>query len=209
MGQISQNCSSSAGFPLASSPVQLHFLSDSLDMATTKRRHGRPASKPGHCSRHKRTIHSNEKEFNCDLCGKSLSRSDTLKRHRKIHLQTRQRGRPAGKPGQYQHGCGICFKTFQRRDHLARHKATVHSDKKNFKCDICGKRDSRLDNLRLHVKNVHQTDSKDEVSEGTDDNLLSSNSAQQPSDLGYDIAASGKRATGTEQSQASCTNLGV
>ncbi|KAI9768800.1 MAG: hypothetical protein M1840_004614 [Geoglossum simile] len=73
-------------------------------MTTTKRRHGRSAGKPGqyqhecdicrstfaraeHLSRHKRTVHSQEKRFRCDICGKSCSRSDNLRQHRKTHRQ--------------------------------------------------------------------------------------------------------------------------
>ncbi|KAH0542061.1 hypothetical protein FGG08_003526 [Glutinoglossum americanum] len=71
-------------------------------MATVKRRHGRSAGKPGqyqhecdichstfaraeHLSRHKRTVHSQEKKFQCDICGKTCSRSDNLRQHRKTH----------------------------------------------------------------------------------------------------------------------------
>jgi hypothetical protein len=71
-------------------------------MTTAKRRHGRSAGKPGqyqhecdicrstfaraeHLSRHKRTVHSQEKKFRCDICGKSCSRSDNLRQHRKTH----------------------------------------------------------------------------------------------------------------------------
>ena len=143
-----------------------------LDMVTTKRQRGRPASKPGqhqykcdicsssfsdasYCSRHKRTVHSNEKKFKCDICGKSSSRSDSLRQHRKLYQKTRQ----------YQ--CSICPLTFGRASHCSHHKQTVHSNEKKFKCDICGKSFSRSDNLQGHRKLHQKTPKSDDGSTRT------------------------------------------
>ena len=214
--------------PLTLKPSHCLQQFGTLDMVTTKRQRGRPASKPGqhqyncgicsspfsdasHYSRHKRTVHSNEKKFKCGICGKSYSRSDSLRKHRKLHQKTPKSDTDSHKP-QYQ--CGICPLTFGRASHCSRHKQTVHSNEKKFKCDICGKSFSRSDYLQGHRKLHHpksddgSTRTNSKVNWGSKwaefpnmqpidtemkGNELVSNNGQKPSDLGVvDPTAEGK-----------------
>ena len=55
---------------------------------------GQTLSKPSHLTRHKRSKHrghnSHRPDHHCEVCLKSFSRSDALKRHQAVHMTDRQ-----------------------------------------------------------------------------------------------------------------------
>ena len=119
--------------------------------------------KCGHCKatfdrafnlkRHVRTQHKKgDWDSVCDICGKTFSREDHMKAHRRSHF---------GGDGNIVNiqpqvlNCDKCHKTFKRNDNLRRHQLEQHEHgAETFQCDTCGKGFQRADHLKSHQK-VH------------------------------------------------------
>jgi KRAB domain-containing zinc finger protein len=84
------------------------------------------------------------KLYNCELCGKTFSRSEHLERHRKTH-----------NPSEKKFECTVCEKKFNRKDNLRSHMK-IHKDNRDDEdkhlCIYCGRAFSNSSNLIVHMR---------------------------------------------------------
>ncbi|WAR25448.1 ZFP26-like protein, partial [Mya arenaria] len=80
-----------------------------------------------------------KKSYPCNVCGKTLGRSQALKLHMKIHYQIRD----------YQ--CSMCSSTFVQKHHLLQHMRT-HTGEKPYQCHICLRSFAQSATLYSHMK---------------------------------------------------------
>ncbi|XP_076987658.1 uncharacterized protein LOC143659038 isoform X2 [Tamandua tetradactyla] len=86
-------------------------------------------------------IHTRQKSFQCEVCGKGFSKASNLQAHLRIHT------------GEKPYKCDLCDKNFIRNSSLKAHQR-VHTGQKPYKCEICGKGYRQSSNLRDHQR-VH------------------------------------------------------
>ena len=87
--------------------------------------------------RHKKTVHSKIKPFECTYCSKTFKTKPILKQHLLFHAGA-------------SFACEVCGKTYSDLANMRRHKL-VHVSKP-YICDVCKKVFSRKDNLSRHKK---------------------------------------------------------
>ncbi|XP_015915023.1 zinc finger protein PLAGL2 [Parasteatoda tepidariorum] len=89
-------------------------------------------------------IHSGDRPFQCNNCGRRFHRKDHLKNHLQVH-----------NPNKIQHSCNFCQKSYcsllSYRKHLALHAA----ESGDLECKLCGKaledREGILHHLKVHT----------------------------------------------------------
>lgn len=97
---------------------------------------GRAFSRSNTLITHKR-IHTGDRPFPCDLCGRAFRQLGNLTRHKLTHASI--------KP----HACPQCNKCFSRTSNLNTHMRT-HTNYKPFSCDFCGKGFHQKVDMKIH-----------------------------------------------------------
>ncbi|KAI8125257.1 hypothetical protein FF38_08646 [Lucilia cuprina] len=91
---------------------------------------------------HTISIHSTEKNHQCEFCGKAFSRKYSLVVHLRIHTSERN------------YKCEFCTKTFRASTYLQNHRK-IHTGEKPYECDVCSKRFRVSGDLRRHQR-IHE-----------------------------------------------------
>ncbi|XP_068156601.1 serendipity locus protein H-1 [Drosophila tropicalis] len=84
-----------------------------------------------------RKIHSDNKKYQCDICGQKFVQKINLTHHARIHSSE--------KP----YECPECQKRFQERSHLQRHQK-YHAQTRSYRCEKCGKMYKTERCLKVH-----------------------------------------------------------
>ncbi|XP_076061809.1 uncharacterized protein LOC143037451 [Oratosquilla oratoria] len=87
-------------------------------------------------------LHTESRQFICEMCGSSFHALGTLKDHHNfVHSDERN------------HVCATCSKSFKNKSSLRRHMR-IHSDKRPYECH-CGTGYKRLSHLKRHMAASH------------------------------------------------------
>lgn len=92
---------------------------------------------------HVKSVHSGERNFECQTCNRRFARKQNLRNHIRTHS--------GAKP----YKCNVCPSSFSNQANLIRHKKT-HSGVKAFACILCEKRFSDRSNLKRHISQIHR-----------------------------------------------------
>lgn len=88
-------------------------------------------------------IHTDIKNFICNICQKGFKNNKQLRNHKVIHKE---------KSEKLVHTCDICLRNFSDRRQVKLHKDTVHNKLKPFLCNFCGYKSSSKSSLKIHIR---------------------------------------------------------
>ncbi|XP_055711886.1 zinc finger protein ZFP2-like [Phlebotomus papatasi] len=101
-------------------------------------------------TKHKASMHQEEKDTICSICNHEFSTKQNLKRHiEDIHEKVEK----VREDKAYQ--CNQCELTFKNHYYLTKHQGVHTTVKKNI-CPICGQEYSTKQNLRRHIEDIHE-----------------------------------------------------
>lgn len=100
-----------------------------------------------HMLRSHMQIHSDVKQFVCDLCGKAYSKYLNFVVHKKKHEREKTNTR---------FPCPICNKLFATKGYVQYHLNVTHTEDKKYMCDLCGNTFKTIYSLKNHKRATHR-----------------------------------------------------
>lgn len=94
-------------------------------------------------------VHSDNREYECPVCGKCFKQSSQLRNHRVMHLNRKSNEVPRWYTSKT---CELCGKTYADSKCLKNHMQAVHSKLRPYVCNVCGHSSARKAMLQMHLR---------------------------------------------------------
>lgn len=100
---------------------------------------GKCLSDRNNLTKHHKTVHLKQKNYQCSTCEKRFDSSYRLRIHENAHKGIRL------------FGCPLCPQRFITSSALSRHKKTVHKQGELYECTVCFRKFNVAYNMRAHM----------------------------------------------------------
>lgn len=94
-------------------------------------------------------IHSDDRPYTCDICGKGFRQFSQMKNHQTIHGEHQDED---STKWYHSKECGICKRQYANQKCLVKHMEAVHSKIKPYVCPYCGHTAARKAMMELHIR---------------------------------------------------------